>query len=197
MAQPSAQDYAALLMAQQSASAGQAGGDAQQQLMAAAMAAAAAQGGQQGTPGAAGLPPGTDPAAAAAWQQYYTQYYLWYQQQAMVLAQQEAMARQSASASGIRPNAQGLYTLFVYHLPHSVDNNKLMELFRPYGEVAEAIIMRENPRDQTSPTRGFGFVSFRTYTEASEAMAAMNGYQIEHKRLQVSFKTSKGGPGMK
>eukprot|EP01012_Entosiphon_sulcatum_P004334 TRINITY_DN11671_c0_g1_i1.p1 TRINITY_DN11671_c0_g1~~TRINITY_DN11671_c0_g1_i1.p1 ORF type:complete len:219 (-),score=63.81 TRINITY_DN11671_c0_g1_i1:442-1098(-) len=89
------------------------------------------------------------------------------------------------------PNRKGLYSLFVYHLPNNITEQKMREIFGQYGEVVEVVIMREDMNDQTSRPKGFGFVNYRSYNEAHAAVDNLNGFRIENKRLQVSFKKDK------
>jgi RNA recognition motif-containing protein len=42
---------------------------------------------------------------------------------------------------------------------------------------------------ETGRSRGFGFVQYKHFSEATRAIAEMNGYQLENKYLKVAFKT--------
>jgi hypothetical protein len=44
---------------------------------------------------------------------------------------------------------------------------------------------------QTMRSKGFGFVNYANYGDATAAIAAMNGYVMGARTLQVSFKKSK------
>jgi RNA recognition motif-containing protein len=44
----------------------------------------------------------------------------------------------------------------------------------------------------TGLSKGFGFVSFDNLTSANQAIAAMNGFEINGKRLKVEVKKAKG-----
>ncbi|KAJ8498972.1 hypothetical protein OPV22_009524 [Ensete ventricosum] len=74
--------------------------------------------------------------------------------------------------------------LYVCHLPLSVNDDKLMELFSPFGCISEAIVIK----DKTAGlSKGYGFVKYRDPAFAAEAVASMNGYRIEGKMLSVQI----------
>jgi hypothetical protein len=158
-----------------------------------------------------GLPAQVDPAIAQQYAQYY-QYMMYYQQmqqlQMQLQQQQQQMPfmmnpqqqqptqspqPQQQQAWGLpQPNDQGLYVLFVYHLPHNVTEDMLRAMFAKFGEVVEIVIMRDDNSDPASRTKGYGFIKYHTYQEASAAVQNLNGAQLENKRLEVSFKLGKG-----
>ncbi|KAG5186171.1 hypothetical protein JKP88DRAFT_257349 [Tribonema minus] len=72
--------------------------------------------------------------------------------------------------------------LFVFHIPNDMTNNDLYSLFCEYGEVISARIMVDKA---TGRSRGFGFVSYSARASAEDAIKALNGYHIGHKRLKV------------
>ncbi|CAM9187799.1 unnamed protein product [Choristocarpus tenellus] len=78
--------------------------------------------------------------------------------------------------------------LFVFHIPNTMTNDALFRLFSKFGNVISARIMVEKA---TGRSRGFGFVSYDNRDSAEKAIAQMNGYQIEHKRLKVQHKKEK------
>ncbi|CAM9615279.1 unnamed protein product [Discosporangium mesarthrocarpum] len=78
--------------------------------------------------------------------------------------------------------------LFVFHIPNTMTNDALFRLFSKFGNVISARIMVEKT---TGRSRGYGFVSYDNRDSAEKAIAQMNGYQIEHKRLKVQHKKEK------
>jgi len=76
--------------------------------------------------------------------------------------------------------------VFIYNIPHTMNEHGLQELFRPYGTVTGARVMR-NP-NRTS--KGFGFVNMSTTEEANNAINHLNGQALisPEKPLQVSLK---------
>ena len=73
--------------------------------------------------------------------------------------------------------------LYVGNLAFSITQDKLKEIFSPYGEVTEVVVVSD--RD-TGRSRGFGFVTFSDDAAADKAMAEMNGKDIEGRALTVS-----------
>ncbi|CAD5191006.1 unnamed protein product [Musa acuminata subsp. malaccensis] len=72
--------------------------------------------------------------------------------------------------------------LYVCYLPLSVNDDKLLELFSPFGCISEAIVIRDKT---TGLSKGYGFVKYRDPAFAAEAAASMNGCRIEGKMLSV------------
>ena len=77
---------------------------------------------------------------------------------------------------------RGQFDLIVNYLPTGLDEKMLESLFSYCGNVVDVRIMKH----KSGTTRGFGFVTFATKSEADEAMERYNGFQIGHKRLKVS-----------
>ncbi|CAH8361929.1 unnamed protein product [Eruca vesicaria subsp. sativa] len=77
--------------------------------------------------------------------------------------------------------------LYVKNLDDSVSDEKLKELFTPYGTVTSCKVMR----DPNGISRGSGFVAFSTPEEATKAMSEMSGKMIENKPLYVAVAQKK------
>ncbi|XP_074574035.1 glycine-rich RNA-binding protein 4, mitochondrial-like [Curcuma longa] len=75
-------------------------------------------------------------------------------------------------------------TLFVGGLNWGTDNQTLKEAFSSYGNVTEARIVISRG---TGRSRGFGFVSFESDQSASDAMAGMNGQELQGRSIYVSY----------
>jgi len=71
--------------------------------------------------------------------------------------------------------------IYIKHLDKSIDEEKLKELFSPFGKITSAVIMRD---EKTNESKGFGFINFETHEEA-EAALALNEKEIEGKQLYV------------
>ncbi|ESO04987.1 hypothetical protein HELRODRAFT_185541 [Helobdella robusta] len=82
------------------------------------------------------------------------------------------------------------FCLFVYNLAPETDESVLWQLFGPFGAVQNVKVMRDA---STKKCKGFGFVTMTNYDEALLAITALNGYPINNRPLQVSFKKAKGG----
>ncbi len=73
--------------------------------------------------------------------------------------------------------------LFVGSLPWAVDDQKLGEMFSQYGQVASATVVKDR---NTGRSRGFGFVEFQNDSEADAAIAALNGSDMEGRKIVVN-----------
>ena len=85
--------------------------------------------------------------------------------------------------------------LYVGNLSYDVDSSALEQMFAPYGTVQSAQVIMD--RD-TNRSKGFGFVEMSTDQEAQAAIAAMDGQEVEGRRLTVNEarpKTEGGGRG--
>ena len=73
--------------------------------------------------------------------------------------------------------------LYVGNLPWSVDDSKLKEMFSEFGEVIEAVIIKDK---FSKRSKGFGFVTFSQGDDGKKAEKAMNGKSIEGRELKVN-----------
>jgi len=73
--------------------------------------------------------------------------------------------------------------LYVGNLSYEVDSSALQELFTPHGTVESAEIISD--RD-TGRSKGFGFVQMGSDSEATAAIAALNGQQHDGRALTVN-----------
>ncbi|KAL1801922.1 hypothetical protein ACET3Z_030569 [Daucus carota] len=78
--------------------------------------------------------------------------------------------------------SQGL-NLYVKNLDDSIGDDKLKELFTPFGTITSCKVMR----DPTGTSKGSGFVAFSTPEEASRALSEMNGKMVFTKPLYVAL----------
>ncbi|CAL9227931.1 unnamed protein product [Arabidopsis halleri] len=73
--------------------------------------------------------------------------------------------------------------LYVKNLDPSISDEKLKEIFSPFGTVTSCKVMR----DPNGTSKGSGFVAFSTPEEATEAMSQLSGKMIESKPLYVAI----------
>jgi RNA recognition motif-containing protein len=73
--------------------------------------------------------------------------------------------------------------IYVGGLPYSATDQQLQELFSPHGSVASAKVITDK---FTGQSRGFGFVEMSSGEEASKAIAALNGTQMDGRTLTVN-----------
>ena len=73
--------------------------------------------------------------------------------------------------------------IYVGNLPFSIDQAKLKELFAPFGEMEEAVVISDK---FSGRSKGFGFVTFIEDASADKAIAEMNEKDIEGRPLKVN-----------
>ncbi|WVZ23285.1 hypothetical protein V8G54_001829 [Vigna mungo] len=73
--------------------------------------------------------------------------------------------------------------LYVKNLDDSISDDKLKDLFSPFGTITSCKVMR----DPNGVSRGSGFVAFSTPEEASRALSEMNGKMVVSKPLYVTL----------
>ena len=99
-----------------------------------------------------------------------------------------------AGAGGHSNNKSGPpgCNLFIYHIPVAWGDAEIHQCFVPFGTVLSATVFKDK---MTGASKGFGFVSYDNPTSANSAISAMNGMQIDGKRLKVELKKAKGPYG--
>jgi RNA recognition motif-containing protein len=73
--------------------------------------------------------------------------------------------------------------LFVGGLPYSIDSLKLNELFSQFGQVMSANVITDK---FTNQSKGFGFVEFDDHKSADDAIKALDGSDLDGRKLNVS-----------
>lgn len=68
-------------------------------------------------------------------------------------------------------NNMELSNLYVKNLSESVDETRLREIFRSYGQIVSAKVMRH----ENGKSKGFGFVCFSNREESKQAIGKLNG----------------------
>lgn len=81
--------------------------------------------------------------------------------------------------------------LFIYHLPAEFNDEDLAQTFAVFGRVLSSKVFVDK---QTMKSKCFGFVSYDNPISAQAAIQAMNGFQINTKRLKVQLKKNKDKP---
>ena len=83
--------------------------------------------------------------------------------------------------------------LYVGNLSYQTTDQQLNELFAEAGNVTSAQVVTDR---YTGQARGFGFVEMATEDEARQAIAAINGRNIDGRALVVNeSKPREGGGG--
>jgi len=73
--------------------------------------------------------------------------------------------------------------VYVGNLSYSVDDEKLKELFAPFGEVSETIVIKDR---YSGRSKGFGFVTFADEESAKKAVSELNGKEVDGRELKVN-----------
>jgi len=74
--------------------------------------------------------------------------------------------------------------LIINYLPQYVTEAKLREMFGRFGELEHVKLMLDK---ETQASMGYGFVKYTKPEPAAAAIAAMNGHQMDQKKLRVSY----------
>ena len=85
--------------------------------------------------------------------------------------------------------------IFVGNLHFNATEEAVRGLFERYGQVNSARIMTDR---ETGRSRGFAFVEMQNEGEADQAIAALNGYTMDGRALNVNEarpKPERGGFG--
>ncbi|KAJ1695957.1 hypothetical protein LUZ63_012655 [Rhynchospora breviuscula] len=80
--------------------------------------------------------------------------------------------------------AQQLFTVYVGNLPWSVDEARLEQVFSEYGKVVTARVMYDR---ESGRSRGFGFVSMETKEEIDDAIAGLDGQDLDGRAVRVNI----------
>jgi RNA recognition motif-containing protein len=84
-------------------------------------------------------------------------------------------------------------TLYVGNLSYQTTDQQLHDLFSEAGNVSSAQVVTDR---YTGQARGFGFVEMATEDEAQQAIAAINGRNMDGRALVVNeSKPREGGSG--
>ncbi|KAL4955568.1 hypothetical protein BDW69DRAFT_204403 [Aspergillus filifer] len=84
--------------------------------------------------------------------------------------------------------------LFVGNLSWGTSDQTLQTVFSEYGEVTDAIVLKDR---ETGRSRGFGFVTFSSKEAADSAIAAMNEQDLDGRQIRVNLANARpsGGGG--
>lgn len=74
-------------------------------------------------------------------------------------------------------------TIYVGNLSRTTTENTLKELFEAYGPVASVKLIKDRV---TGEARGFAFVDMEDEDAAKQAIAALNGKDVDGQRLRIN-----------
>jgi RNA recognition motif-containing protein len=73
--------------------------------------------------------------------------------------------------------------IYVGNLPYSLTDDELKSLFAAHGEVASARVVVDRA---TGQSKGFGFVEIADRAQAEQAIAALNDFDCQGRKLRVN-----------
>jgi RNA recognition motif-containing protein len=73
--------------------------------------------------------------------------------------------------------------IYVGNLPFSVDDSALKELFSKFGDISEAVVIKDKFSNRS---KGFGFVTFAEDASAQKAVEEMNGKEVDGREIKVN-----------
>ncbi|MCH7730841.1 RNA-binding protein [Patescibacteria group bacterium] len=74
--------------------------------------------------------------------------------------------------------------LYVGNLPYKITSDELNSLFTEFGDIVDAVVITDRASGRS---KGFGFVEFADEAAAQKAVDAMNGKEMEERKLVVNF----------
>lgn len=78
--------------------------------------------------------------------------------------------------------------LFVGGLSWGLDWQEVKDIFKEYGEVSFAKVIKDR---ETGKSKGFGFVEFINLEDAVKAKEAMDGAEVDGRTIKVDFAQEK------
>lgn len=75
------------------------------------------------------------------------------------------------------------YRIYAGNLPWSVDDERLEEMFSEYGKVVSARVVSDR---ETGRSRGFGFVIMSSESEMNDAIANLDGQNLDGRAIRVN-----------
>ncbi len=73
--------------------------------------------------------------------------------------------------------------VYVGNLPFNITEDELRQAFEAFGQVSSSSIIKDK---MTGQSRGFGFVEMPTDSEATAAIAGLNGKDLKGRALIVN-----------
>lgn len=101
---------------------------------------------------------------------------------------EEAMRAIERRAAAPRGVASIPARLFVGGLGTAITEAHLREAFSPFGEIADCVVMVDRTTNQS---RGFGFVTMQNRKDASAAVEALDGSELQGRRIGVNVATDR------
>ncbi|KZV51908.1 branchpoint-bridging protein [Dorcoceras hygrometricum] len=91
-------------------------------------------------------------------------------------------AQAGLGANVIKPKEYDETNLYIGYLPPTFDDDGLINLFSPFGEIVMAKVIKD--RD-SGLSKGYGFVKYADVQQANNAIASMNGHRLDGRTIAV------------
>jgi hypothetical protein len=101
---------------------------------------------------------------------------------------EEALRNMERRASAPRGVQSIPARLFVGGLGTTITEAHLREAFGAFGEIVDCVVMMDRT---TGQSRGFGFVTMQNRKEAGAAVEALDGSELEGRRIGVNVATDR------
>lgn len=86
-------------------------------------------------------------------------------------------------ANALKPSKEYDETnLYIGYLPPTLDDDTLIQLFAPFGEIVMAKVIKDRI---TGLSKGYGFVKYSDVQQANTAIASMNGHHLDGRTIAV------------
>ena len=76
-----------------------------------------------------------------------------------------------------------MISIYIGNLPYDTTEEQVAELFRPFGEVNRATLVKDR---ETGRPRGFGFVEMENDDDAQKAIEGLSGMDYQGRPLTVN-----------
>ncbi|XP_042064570.1 28 kDa ribonucleoprotein, chloroplastic-like isoform X2 [Salvia splendens] len=100
-----------------------------------------------------------------------------------LLTVNKAAPRGSQAERVVRRYDEPSFRMYVGNLPWQVDNARLVQLFSEHGKVVDARVVFDR---ETGRSRGFGFVTMSSEEELNDAIAALDGQNLDGRAIRVN-----------
>ncbi|KAL2540039.1 splicing factor-related [Abeliophyllum distichum] len=85
-------------------------------------------------------------------------------------------------SSIIKPKEYDETNLYIGYLPPTMDDDGLISLFSPFGEIVMAKVIKDR---LSGLSKGYGFVKYADGQQANNAIASMNGHRLDGRTIAV------------
>lgn len=103
-----------------------------------------------------------------------------------------------ANAAGNRANKYGdkrsapSNTLFLGNLSFDCTNDSVQQIFAEYGTITRVSLPTDR---ETGAIKGFGYVDFTSQEEATAALEALNGQDVEGRAIRIDYAAAREDNG--